>query len=225
MTMAFAIPLTAVFAWVYMMAMMPAPAPTDQLMLPWATAALWREANDAVACMLRCGDAGIAAAQRTAYQIRGAIDRLDHPMAALCRMTCPSCHDPCCVRATVWYDLKDLIFLHLCDETIPPGQPMTARGKRCRFMVSGGCSLPRRQRPFICTWYLCPEQKALTGRIPGTEAIEIGGTLDLIKNARRRLEDRLIASLIQDRDARDAMSSRCGRKAVTAAIRNPREIP
>ena len=33
-------------------------------------------------------------------------------MEDLCQATCAGCRRPCCRRAHVWYDFKDLVFMH-----------------------------------------------------------------------------------------------------------------
>lgn len=86
--------------------------------------------------------------------------RMDPLMAVLARQSCPDCVDPCCRRATVWYDCTDLLVLGFTGQPWPPGQPMAAVGDRCRYLDPAGCRLPRIQRPWICTWYLCPRQTA-----------------------------------------------------------------
>ena len=174
---------------------MPTAIAPDALIPPWPTADLWREANDAVSFMLRQWAGRITGARQLARCIRWRLETLDRPMAALCRATCPSCADVCCLRATVWYDFKDLIYLHLCGETIPPAQLIEARGKSCRYLSAGGCVLPRPQRPFVCTWYLCPEQKSLMRQPSGAGTERIINSLEMIKADRHRLENRLIEAI------------------------------
>lgn len=48
----------------------------------------------------------LAATIRKNYEaISGAIEKL-------CAHTCVSCEDICCVRATIWFDFKDLLYLY-----------------------------------------------------------------------------------------------------------------
>ena len=86
---------------------------------------------------------------------------LDPVMDALCAQTCPGCKDPCCGRATVRYDFRDLVFLHINGKGLPVSQLETGDGRACSCLGENGCSVERLLRPFMCTWYLCPGQAAL----------------------------------------------------------------
>ena len=128
---------------------------------PWGSASTWRAATAALDHHL--GLAHIRCHQPT-RQKAAAIERLLVRMApvmeALARQTCRDCADSCCRRATVWYDCTDLLVLGFTGQRWPSGQPMAAVGDRCRYLGAAGCRLPRIQRPWICTWYLCPRQTA-----------------------------------------------------------------
>ena len=77
----------------------------------------------------------------------------------LCRQTCPLCPEPCCVNADVWFDLRDLLFLHAACLPLASGSPRKPGKTACWFLGADGCMLPRHSRPWICTWYLCAVQK------------------------------------------------------------------
>jgi hypothetical protein len=161
---------------------------------PWSTDEAWREANASLASMLDRGGA-IPAAKALAGEIRRCIETLDAPMESLCRAACPTCEDACCLRATVWFDFRDLIYLHLSGETIPPAQIVHAAGKPCRYLRPNGCSLPRTGRPYVCTWYLCPAQKAILGLREGRQWQEMNASLERIKAQRYRLEKMVIEAV------------------------------
>ncbi len=76
---------------------------------------------------------------------------------SLCAATCPDCRDNCCKRATIWYDFKDLLYLFLGPGLLPECQISKDGG--CSCLTDKGCVLPRSERPFVCTWYFCPDQK------------------------------------------------------------------
>ena len=125
----------------------------------WAQPQLWDEVNATVDYLLDH--------HRNAWQhlchgaecINGLLQLINPLLDQLCRQTCTFCPDPCCMEAKIWYDIKDLLFLHLCLQPCPPGQPLALNRRFCSYLGTRGCSLPRRMRPWICTYYLCPAQK------------------------------------------------------------------
>ncbi len=62
----------------------------------------------------------------------------------------------------------------------------------CRYSGPHGCTLPRSSRPWICSWYLCPAQKARLGQGPKTVRTSLTLTLQEVKKGRKELEDRFI---------------------------------
>ncbi len=113
-------------------------------------------------------------------------------MDRLCRETCPDCINTCCRRAWVWADFKDLLFLHLDGIPVPHRQLLGREVDHCRYESPVGCRLDRLQRPFVCTWYLCPAQTRLLDHQPA-EKRNLSRVLEQIKNDRKRME----ASYIQ----------------------------
>lgn len=93
-----------------------------------------------------------------ALDIMSTIDNVDEELQALCRQSCPQCLDRCCARATIWYDFRDLLFLYYVKGTLPRQQLSRDSNHCCIQLGAQGCLLPRSERPFICTWYMCPEQ-------------------------------------------------------------------
>ncbi|MCB2228811.1 MAG: hypothetical protein KQH53_19210 [Desulfarculaceae bacterium] len=125
---------------------------------PWAAPELWAEAN---AALLRlCAGQGMGPARALAEELARALDSLEPAMERLCGATCPRCLEPCCVRARVWADFPDLLFMHLSGQALPVAQLRAEPGGPCAHLGPKGCRLPRLSRPWVCTWYLCPEQKA-----------------------------------------------------------------
>ncbi|MFC1488266.1 hypothetical protein ACFL6B_00305 [Thermodesulfobacteriota bacterium] len=110
----------------------------------------------------------------------------------LCAVTCPWCPDPCCLVAKVWVDFKDLLFLHLTDQTVPPVQLTHNFDKRCYYLGSRGCTLPRVMRPWICTRYLCPSQMASLRRRPGSGQEFFDQAFQTVKAGRNKMETEFI---------------------------------
>ena len=108
----------------------------------------------------------------------------------LCELTCPSCRAPCCQVADPRFDLRDLIFVHFTHAAIPIGQPRDEGFTICRFLGPAGCILPRASRPWICTWYLCPSQKALLNKAFSGSSAALQDSIKTIKSYRKQLESR-----------------------------------
>ena len=122
------------------------------------------------------------------HEIDRAYGELDIAMDGLCHGVCPACPDNCCARAQVYYDFKDLAFYYARFSTLPGKQLVRPRKEACPMLGPSGCRLSRNRRPFLCTWYLCPDLKRVGGR---TLSI-IEGLIIEIKNYRSRLEDYFI---------------------------------
>ena len=133
----------------------------------------WQESNCALTHLLAIHRRDLERALAVAMEIRSAIDGLTPLMEALCSRTCRFCPEPCCIGHTVWIDFRDLLFLHLLKEPIPPCQAASGPGDACPFLAHYGCRLPPRIRPWMCIKYICPAQRAVLirkGR-PATAAL------------------------------------------------------
>jgi len=154
---------------------------------PWNSPALWKEANTSLDISLKRNRGALGVARGHARQLRRLLEQTFLIMENLCRQTCPSCTDVCCQRAWVWIDFRDLLFLHLADIALPDRQLLCRQGDRCRYAGPDGCRLERIQRPFVCTWYVCPEQSRLLYKRP-TEKHNLARTLEQIKDLRKQME-------------------------------------
>ena len=132
--------------------------------------------------------------RRLAHRLKQQLTSTFPLMNRLCRKTCPDCMEVCCRRAWVWADFKDLLFLHLADIPLPERQLVCRQGDHCRYGSPGGCRLDRIQRPFVCTWYLCPAQTRILRKQPA-EAERLLNTLQQIKIQRRRMENTFIRAV------------------------------
>lgn len=155
--------------------------------IPWSTPPLWQEANAALEHLLQRHGPRLEASRRAAEEIRNRLASLFPIMDRLCRATCPECADICCHHACVWVDFKDLLFSHLAGIKIPAHQLIRHRFERCRYATPSGCGLDRFQRPFICTWYLCPAQ---TQKLRGhpSEWQKVASCLHEVKHQRKQME-------------------------------------
>ena len=128
-----------------------------------------------------------------AAAIAGKIKGLDGILDRLCDRTCPECEDPCCKRAVVRYDLRDLVFLHLGQNGLPLGQPAPKAGETCSCLGEKGCMVDRLMRPFMCTWYLSPGQMAVVRREKSWREYGLPERLREIQKDRKELEKRFLA--------------------------------
>ncbi len=136
---------------------------------------------------------GLPRLKRLTEIIAEGMTRLNGPMQGLCRSTCPDCDDNCCMRATVYYDLKDLLFLHFHSGKLPKQQIIRSKSCSCPNLSPQGCILPRQERPFVCTWYLCPRQKEKLYKGGEKEKLYvIENTIKVIQVTRKKLEDTFV---------------------------------
>lgn len=127
---------------------------------PWPDPQSWAAVNDAIGYLLDRQTLQISHLHSLADSIRTQLTALYPVMDDLCRLSCPWCPTPCCISARIWYDTRDLLFFHLAAIPVAPGQPNADGNQTCRYLGPVGCRLDRLARPWICTWYICPPQKA-----------------------------------------------------------------
>jgi len=131
-----------------------------QDMPPWNSIFSWQEANGSLDFLIQKNLVELDRAMFLAHKVQTRLASIFSILDDLCKATCPWCPDPCCLKAKVWINFKDLLFLHLGGHQIPPEQLLSNLKNVCRYWSLKGCVLPRMSRPWICTWYLCPTQKA-----------------------------------------------------------------
>ena len=161
-------------------------------LIPWNTRALWREANDSVAYLIRKYQDELADAVACAREIQHHLAGTFLQMDELGGVTCARCRETCCSVAKLWYDIKDLIFLHLLDVSPAQSQPLSTYRDTCRYLGSEGCILPRMNRPWICIHYICHTQMAYLRRHNRTALAEMENALACIKQLRNEMEDAFI---------------------------------
>jgi hypothetical protein len=162
--------------------------------VPWHTRALWQAANTCLAHTMRQNQSLLAESQRQARQMQRRLESIFPLMDRLCRRTCSDCKDICCRRAWVWADFKDLIFLHVTGIPVPDRQLLDRQGDHCRYESPEGCRLDRIQRPFVCTWYLCPAQTHILRKQPA-EMKMVSDALQHIQRLRREMEASFIRAI------------------------------
>ena len=169
--------------------------PAPPLSPPWGSIADWQEANTSIDIHINRYFHSLKAAMQIARDARIRLESIFPTLDDLGRMTCPLCPDACCLSASPWYDMRDLIFLHLNRVSIPLTQTIPAIKETCCYLGRSGCTLPRITRPWICTWYLCPAQTAnIKARNAGRRQTLIR-VLSEIKVLRKQLEKIFIETI------------------------------
>ncbi|MCP3889550.1 MAG: hypothetical protein GY702_11865 [Desulfobulbaceae bacterium] len=160
--------------------------------IPWIHGYDWLQVTSSIVRTVSIMGAEVQTLKGLALDISLEYQGIDSQMEELCKKSCISCTDICCVRATVWYDLKDLLVIYLSTGGLPGRQIYRDEAKACCHLTASGCRLPRSERPFICTWYICAEQKKLLSpsSVPGPS---LSGEIEKIKGLRNNLETRYIA--------------------------------
>ena len=163
--------------------------------IPWRTQDQWQALTLFFNTIQKeVGQKDLVPVSRRASAICQLFAGLSRPMDDLCAATCISCREICCERATIWYDWKDLVYLYFAFGRLPSAQITRverAGGKRCCVHFSNtGCTLSRLERPFVCTWYLCPEQKKISTSRQTGDGETLLEKIAHIKRLRREMTSR-----------------------------------
>lgn len=160
-----------------------------RLIPAWGSSSEWEEANQALGHLLQQYKNDISRAVKLAREIQCNLEKIFIVQDGFCLETCTHCPDPCCLNATVWADLKDLLFFHLTNQEIPAKQLIEEPSDLCIYHSPKGCKLPRLSRPFTCTLYLCPSQTAKLRLLNADVRREYEKRIIFIKQSRREIED------------------------------------
>ncbi len=160
-------------------------ASSAQADIPWQGESSWQELRTAITAI--CAGLGEKEAEirEIAQQMQYGYRQLDEPMDVLCGRSCITCQEICCRRATLWYDLPDLLFIYLISAKLPPRQISRVSGGACCNLGTRGCLLPRWQRPFICSWYLCGAQQLELSSVP--EGGQLKEQIECLRKSRKQL--------------------------------------
>ncbi|SDP58847.1 hypothetical protein [Desulforhopalus singaporensis] len=153
----------------------------------WVHGFDWNECQNSLkSTVMQLGDAreGLA---RQAKLIADCYSSLESIFDRLCHESCINCDDICCARATVWYDIRDLVYLLLATGELPQHQIYRKKDGCCCHLATTGCRLLRCNRPFICTWYVCSRQKMKQALIPDINWKAVAERIAMIKEMRKQL--------------------------------------
>jgi hypothetical protein len=162
---------------------------------PWGTKELWSEANSTLHYIIENHYKELQKARDIAERLHAEYQLLFPAIENLSTTTCPKCKNPCCLHAKPYFDFRDLIYLHLSNEQIPEMQTIADSSDQCRYITHVGCSLNRSQRPWICTWYICPSQLTIISTESSTTSLQIPLMINKTQKMRYRLEKIFLQSV------------------------------
>lgn len=165
--------------------------------IPWQTRHEWDQVLLSIKTIERLGKERLSGLFSFADEIKTHFEIISHPMEDLCSCTCVNCEDICCLRATIWYDFKDLLYLYFATGNFPDAQikkiSLENHITACSCFSSTGCILPRTERPFVCTWYLCSAQKNYLLQYSPDRIADFDRALLKLKKLRNEIEEKFVS--------------------------------
>lgn len=162
---------------------------------PWNSFELWSQAVRSLDYLRAKRWSNLLQAKQLADRIEKKLHAVNGDLETLCNETCECCIDICCKKATVWYDFKDLLYLYFSSGCLPAGQIYKNPNLSCSNLAPSGCQLPRTMRPFICTWYICPDQKAIFSGKRLHDRRRMMVAIQEIQGLRKQLENEFIEAV------------------------------
>ena len=160
--------------------------------IPWVSPIPWQAANQAIDYHLQRYHSDLKQTTIVAQEIKSGLNSIFPILDELCAYSCPWCPEPCCLSASVWFDFKDLLYLRFNKLPISPAQTKANLKTPCIYLGPRGCRLPRIERPWICTWYLCPTQTAKLSNGKQAKHDLLNRAFAQIKSGRNLLESEFI---------------------------------
>lgn len=153
----------------------------------------WRdtEAWDAAVCALTDyfseTSAACENARRAAQRVRMLIAAVDPFIQEQTAAICPACSSVCCIDRHGSFDLHDLIYSFCLELPLPDYERHRNETDPCQFLQPDGCRLPRHERPFRCTWYVCDALIAHMQTLPAKQARELTALFEELQQARSEM--------------------------------------
>ena len=94
------------------------------------------------------------------------------------RQVCPSCIDVCCKQRHGLFTETDRAYITSLAESVPLHDPTRPLDGPCQFLTGTGCSKPRWQRAWKCTWYFCEPLLRTLDEGPQTKARRMSAMLE-----------------------------------------------
>lgn len=100
--------------------------------------------------------------QVIARQLQEILTLLSPIIEEYTQKVCPDCTDVCCKQKHGMLLEKDVAYLTTLGMDVPSPDLTRPPDAPCRFLGPAGCTKPRWQRAWKCTWYFCdPLLKAM----------------------------------------------------------------
>jgi hypothetical protein len=165
----------------------------ESVIKPWSDQDSWLQMKLSLEMSVKSQGMRLDAARKVSHQIARKIHSINGALDTLCQSTCNNCRDICCGKATLWYDFRDLLFIYLYSDSFPNQQISKNEDLSCSCLTMSGCRLNRCERPFICTWYICPKQiEAMQDFGIQKEVSRISSIIEDIKLERKVLENMFV---------------------------------
>ena len=172
------------------------PAPPDRDpdrdYAPLGAPGQWAEAHACLALLFQKHGRRLDGVRQWASHVRASVEPLFPVFEGFCREAIRYCPATCCAHAIVDFDFKDLLFWYALNLLPPPRPIRTLQSERCSYLGSTGCRLDRIMRPFICTWYYCPQFMDLFYRLPSREQRRLSGLMSAAQAGRKEMEAEFI---------------------------------
>ena len=165
--------------------------------ISWIRDEDWQEAHQTLDLLFERYARVLEPAKEAARRIHDRLDRLSPVFDDFSARVCPECTAPCCRKARVGYDFKDLLLIHALDLTPPPHQLQRDDCEPCRYLGPAGCRLPRIIRPFICTWYYCAPMLDLLHELPPKRQRSVSALMTDIQKERNYIEEVFIRAVTE----------------------------
>lgn len=120
-----------------------------------------------------------------ARRIRELLTELSPLLEEYTMQVCPNCLDVCCKQRHGIPDPDDNRYNRALGEYPPDHDDARSPDGPCQFMGPAGCVLPRRLRPWRCTWYMCSPLLKAFEKGPVRKARNIAAIIQAIIDIRR----------------------------------------
>ncbi len=166
--------------------------------ISWVIEKAWCEAHQTLGLLFKRYALALDPVKEAARRAEHNMNLLSPVFDDFSARVCPDCTAPCCRKARVGYDFKDLLLMHALDLTPPPHQLQRDDSEPCRYLGPTGCLLPRIIRPFICTWYYCAPMLELLREMPPKRQRHLSALMTGIQTERNYIEEVVIRVVTED---------------------------
>ena len=129
--------------------------------IPWQDRQEWSQVVESITTAVAGLGGEVEHLREIARQIEDWYAKLEDLLDNLGAITCCSCTTICCTMATVWYDLRDLLFLYLANNRLPATVAEMQIAPVCISLPMGVVSIAGNGRLFALGISVRPKKKTL----------------------------------------------------------------